>query len=536
MDSAKSAAHSKATNQSSFFYSGARKLSYPKNYLQSTHARKHARTPLHIARAMADSQQSSQQQQQQGSVQSDRPATGQGEAISDEIVATIMSLERHPNALSTLASKLATLTEAQLQSNTTTGLDPLMTLDPSIHTLGYLYFLTARCLSLQQPEHGRFYVQTLHHFINVCDPTQLVYAPIRVSYIAKALEHLAKILNNPSVIIVPLATAIVKISPDCNSLTSLHAPFVKVRTRMASNLFFSPIAATSRRRLQACLLAKMYRYPLAILDMDIEDVDPQAHAISIKSFLLYHYYGAMIYIGNKNFDRALDFLILVLSAPAQTASAIQMEAYKKFVLVSLIHHGHIPALPKYTFHLLEKTFKHKHSGYFAIADSFKERNVKKFKELLEAHREMLLSDANMGLAKQCLQALGRETIKRLTNVYVTLSLQEMTTMLEPVDDEPVTEEQVESLLLEMIGNNQIHAKMTVAGANNDVKMVHFIEEERVNDTPGISLRLEECILDTVNISKKVSRMDQQEGLSKEFQMKAGDSKIEMQVRQVASFF
>ena len=57
----------------------------------------------------------------------------------------------------------------------------------------------------------------------------------------------------------------------------------------------------------------------------------------------------------------------------------------------------------------------------------------------------------MGLAKQCLQALSRETIKRLTNVYVTLSLQEMATMLEPIEgDHPYTENDVERLLVEMV--------------------------------------------------------------------------------------
>lgn len=57
----------------------------------------------------------------------------------------------------------------------------------------------------------------------------------------------------------------------------------------------------------------------------------------------------------------------------------------------------------------------------------------------------------MGLAKQCLQALSRETIKRLTNVYVTLSLQEMTTMLEPIEgNRPYTEHDVERLLVEMV--------------------------------------------------------------------------------------
>jgi hypothetical protein len=73
----------------------------------------------------------------------------------------------------------------------------------------------------------------------------------------------------------------------------------------------------------------------------------------------------MIYIGNKKYGRALEFLSLVswmiqacirvlhmrahpidtliqaISAPSQAVSLIQLESFKKYVLLSLIHYGKV---------------------------------------------------------------------------------------------------------------------------------------------------------------------------------------------------
>ncbi|KAJ8657904.1 hypothetical protein O0I10_006432 [Lichtheimia ornata] len=423
----------------------------------------------------------------------------QEQAMTDEVLATIMSTDhQQPTALQTLASQLVTLKETQLRAYTSANVDPLTSLDPSVHTLGYLFFVTARCLGVDRADQAQFYVNTMDHFVNVCDPQQLAYAPARTSLIAKSLEHLAKISNNHMIALEPLSIAISKLSPNHDSLTCLHATFAK-----------------------ECLLAKMYRYPLPILDTDIVNVDPQSHDISIKSFLLYHYYGAMIYIGNKNFERAIEFLVLTISAPSHAVSAIQIEAYKKFILTSLIHYGYIPPLPKYTYHMIEKTFKAKHQPYMSIVDAFESKGVERFKSVIETNREVLNADANMGLAKQCLQALSRETIKRLTNVYVTLSLREMATMLEPIEgDRPYTEHDVERLLVEMIEKEQIHAKLSITQGEHgeQIKMVNF-EEEQVQDTAETTNDLEKRIFDAAAVGKQISIMDKAEGLTKDFQTK-----------------
>lgn len=63
-----------------------------------------------------------------------------------------------------------------------------------------------------------------------------------------------------------------------------------------------------------------------------------------KYFLLYYYYGGMIYTSLKNFDRALYFFEVVVTVPAMVVSHIMLEAYKKYILISLILFGKVSIL------------------------------------------------------------------------------------------------------------------------------------------------------------------------------------------------
>lgn len=50
----------------------------------------------------------------------------------------------------------------------------------------------------------------------------------------------------------------------------------------------------------------------------------------------------MCYMGLKEWKRALLYLELVIISPVMNhASRIQVEAYKKYVLVGLLHTGHV---------------------------------------------------------------------------------------------------------------------------------------------------------------------------------------------------
>ncbi|KAG0180882.1 COP9 signalosome complex subunit 3 [Apophysomyces sp. BC1021] len=390
----------------------------------------------------------------------------QSQAI-DEVVALIVSAESNIQRLERLLFRLNAFSDAKLQSYTSEQLDPLTIFDPAAHSLGYLYFITARCIAADAQTSQQL-LDLLSHFIHVFDQAQVRLAPARFTYIAKALEVLAQHLKNassvPMIPIRPLTEAIHRYSPQPNVLTSLHAPLAK-----------------------ACLLAKMYKNPLPLLKYDIERVEPTKYDITIESFLEYHYYGAMIYIGNKDFERAIHFLTL------------------------------IRALPKYTATAVDKVFKQRFGRYQEIIKAFDKSDIVLLEKVFNKYRDTWEADSHIGLVKQCVEALRRKKIREFTDIYITVSLRDLTAKLGYPGT--TTERKVEAILVDMIAQSQISASISyVLAENQRIKMVNFHDSDET-DSPNALNNLEARIFRAANINKKVADMDKSEGLNKEFQAK-----------------
>ncbi|RCH79937.1 hypothetical protein CU098_000644, partial [Rhizopus stolonifer] len=364
----------------------------------------------------------------------------------DEVIALVVSDQAHAHA-----AILNTLSTQQLLAYTSDGLDPLTVLNPVSHSLAYLYFITARCIDATANNGAHLY-ELLSHFIQVFDPTQIQQAPKQLTLVGKALLHLTHVLKKPLLALQCFKVAIDRFTCSRHALTSLHAPF-----------------------LQACITAKAYRFPLDLLNQDIDIIDPKAN---IQGFLEYYYYGSIVYIANKNFERALDFLSIVISAPTQkTISAIQIAAYKKFVLSSLILEGQVRPLAKYTAQSVEKICRTHAAPYLNLVRAFENSDLNMFHDMASKSSSMFESDKHIGLVKQCFQSLRRKKIKEMTKVYMTVGLDDMANKLN------VSTEELELILIEMIHQRQVSASISMT--DQHVKMVHFSDEEQ--QTVDISL-------------------------------------------------
>lgn len=153
--------------------------------------------------------------------------------------------------------------------------------------------------------------------------------------------------------IAPLAKAIRKARLNESQLTSIHP-----------NL------------LQLCLIAKNVKPALEFLDIDITDISMEvSNTLEVskfeivyfsrtllyffqngnydaKHFLLYYYYGGLIYATLKNYERSLYAFEVALTTPASAISHIMLESYKKYILVSLILHGKVIQTALQELHLI----------------------------------------------------------------------------------------------------------------------------------------------------------------------------------------
>ena len=88
----------------------------------------------------------------------------------------------------------------------------------------------------------------------------------------------------------------------------------------------------------------------------------------------------MLYILAKKWERALFFLEIVLVCPtANTASMIQIDAYKKWVLVCLLQHGKSLHMPRGVNPSAAKLYRSMCKAYESISDAFKKPSPQKLR-------------------------------------------------------------------------------------------------------------------------------------------------------------
>lgn len=93
--------------------------------------------------------------------------------------------------------------------------------------------------------------------------------------------------------------------------------------------------------IQTCVATGHFTTALPILAVPITSVDTSVSDLHYNDNLVYHYSGGMALAALKRWREAEEFFELCVSAPAQVPAAIQLEAYKKLVLVQLIQYGEV---------------------------------------------------------------------------------------------------------------------------------------------------------------------------------------------------
>ena len=252
-------------------------------------------------------------------------------------------------------------------------------LDPSINTLPFLYVLLAHINGTQSGKQavgsqakafapGGALWKKMEYFIENFNPIQIRYAgklfTTLIKAVAKAARGASKVslstsvpvrlqslltVTQPLLGIPPIQSAILRLDPTGSTLTSSHHVFAYL-----------------------CMDARAWHAALPVLDKDIFHYPPNSAKaafnpsgrllctehensstfITIPSGLTekleyqqcmeYFLYGAMLYMMSKNWERAQLFLEHVLVWPVvNTASMIQVTAYKKWVIVNLLMTGRV---------------------------------------------------------------------------------------------------------------------------------------------------------------------------------------------------
>nr|XP_034922478.1 COP9 signalosome complex subunit 3-like isoform X2 [Populus alba] len=161
----------------------------------------------------------------------------------------------------------------------------------------------------------------------------------------------------------------------------------------------------------------------------------------------------MICIGQKHFQKALELLHNVVTAPMSSINAIAVEAFKKYILVSLIQNRQFStSLPKYTSSAAQRSLKTLCQPYMEVASSYSSGKVSELKTYIQTNKEKFESDNNLGLVKQVISSMYKRNIQRLTQTYWTLSVQDIAKNVQLSSPK-----EAEMHVLQMIEDGEIYA-------------------------------------------------------------------------------
>uniref|UniRef100_A0A0D3GVU0 COP9 signalosome complex subunit 3 n=1 Tax=Oryza barthii TaxID=65489 RepID=A0A0D3GVU0_9ORYZ len=396
----------------------------------------------------------------------------------ETLVAHIQGLSGSGEELAHLHNLLRQADGEPLRAHSAALLPFLAQLHPSAHSLGFLYLLEAFASSASnlRAQGGGDFLVTMADFLVSCSAEQIRLAPDKV------FKNEVMQLNAPIRGIAPLRAAIRKIQTSSEELTPIHADYLLL-----------------------CLLAKQYKAGLSVLEDDILEVDQP------KDLFLYCYYGGMIYIGLKKFTIALDFLHNAVTAPMSSLNAIAVEAYKKYILVSLIQNGQVPSFPKYTSSTAQRNLKNHAQVYVDLSTCYSKGNYSELEEYIQLNAEKFQSDNNLGLVKQVLSSMYKRNIQRLTQTYLTLSLEDIASSVQLK-----TPKEAEMHVLRMIEDGEIHATI-----NQKDGMVSFHEDPEQYKSCEMVEHIDSSIQRLMALSKKLSSIDENISCDPAYLMKTG---------------
>jgi len=390
--------------------------------------------------------------------------------VADQLVANIVGQSDSAQGLQALRTWfkgfIASITgrnHLQLLSNA------LASLDPSAHSLGMLYLLDAQSRSGISLGDLNF-IDIASRFFRLCSGEQIRLAPEIMVQLGKCLKEHVLASECPRVGILPLMNALRKLQQSREHVTPLHADFF-----------------------QLCLLSKVYNAAQEVLHDDIFHVDPHNTCMTPTDLFLYCYYGGMLAAGSKLYGRALELLMQALSAPAVASNAIVLAAYKKMILISLIHSGKSISLPKVTSARMKHFLESEGKAYQELSTAYLTHDPEKLNKCIEQYTPIYTTDNNKGLVNQVSTSLVKRNIQRLTSTYLTLSLPDIASHVGLASPQ-----EAEQHVLQMIEQGQVHAQI-----DEQDGMVRFLEDPEQYNNKRTAERLDSQIRQSMDLATKM---------------------------------
>lgn len=357
--------------------------------------------------------------------------------------------------------------------------DALTRLHSPLHSMTIYLVLMGRLKALRIENHSRMALvhTTLAHLDRLMLSFDARFATIvNVDYRAH-LRELSALANSPL-----LARSLIAFLPkliahfSLGNLTCYHALLTK-----------------------ACLIHKYHHAALPVIDHDLVRFDHASSMVNIEDFLLFYYYGGLVYCGLKRWGRAQEFMQLCVNAPGRNTSAIQVEACKRSILLEIILNGKLLNLEKFISADVIRSIRFHSKDYFELGKILDSGNQGRIQQSLAHYSHTLVRDSTLGLMHYAIEAQVDRKVIALQSVYQNSYLKDICTS--------------EANLLKLAANDKMNIK--ISHCTNGT-LVAFIAPKMEYDSLNVSESVNYKIEKLQHAEKALVLLNIKVGNSKEY--------------------
>ncbi|CAJ2502862.1 Uu.00g102560.m01.CDS01 [Anthostomella pinea] len=326
-------------------------------------------------------------------------------------------------------NKLSKLLKERSNELVTYGPQLLELLDPSVNSLSYLAVLYTLVIpGLASSASREFLLEKVTVFLMTFDGRQCRYAGSNLLEIMGAVG--SGQLLPPSVAVGALASAVLNIDPTGTMLTSSYLMLAKLAYHtdnidpalqvIDKNIVFYP---NMNNHGDPDCLCDLSLSPPSYITRD----NGLTATMKPAGVMEYDLLCGLMFCSRRDWAKAFAAFERVVTFPTREggASKLMAEAYKKWVLVSLLLKGKQSELPSYTGGVANKLYGVVGKAYTNLASLFVTEDVQALRSEAEKNGEIWLEDCNMGLVQEVLAAYQKWRVLGLQDVYTKITISEI---------------------------------------------------------------------------------------------------------------
>ncbi|KAH8840702.1 hypothetical protein MCOR27_005426 [Pyricularia oryzae] len=341
-------------------------------------------------------------------------------------------------------------------------------LNPAINSLSYLYLLAALLpQGTKNAEYDKEFAERVILFFRRFDPRQIRYMGVAFSDLFSATGR--RNVMPPTIAVPILADALLRLDPSGSVLTSNHIFLMKLAYN--SNVIGPALRVAAKRIVhypgminppdpKSLILCDLRLPPSSYISQDTGFTT----RLTALQVLEYDWLVGLLYCAARDWPAAQAAFARTASHPSRDlgVSKVMLEAFKKWVLVSLLAEGRITTpggFPPYISQASARTFGIMARPYAAVAKRFESADADALRLAVEVSSQQFAEDGNEGLVAEVLESHQKWQIVRLREVYSKVSLAEINTKTKSaVTGAPVgSEEDMTQLIETMIASGMLRA-------------------------------------------------------------------------------